>query len=230
MKYERYLQIYQNMGNILRAEFIDRYNLVPGFMKPDQIEIFDRSMEKFILDHHDNLTIQNACMIFPELENIPHPDDIPESWGLNPYGKDLLKAAYIEKLELEICKLNEQINVLEEQMVQSTKRNPTPIIDIPNSIYRKMGEANEIKNRWRSLSEDEINWIYENVSMTKENKMVLDLLCQSKNLKEVAYRMHSSLSKIKHHSVAIAGNICKALEKIVKTETNKEIENDRPPG
>ena len=203
MKYDRYLEIYKTMGDILREEFIDRYNLVPGFIKHDRMVEFDHCMKQFILDHQDSLTIKRACEIYTELKDIPHPNLIPESWGLNPYGKELMKDAYIEKLEQEINNLKLQIAEQKNEPVRNSEIKENPDQENLKKVWEKLIDHRVSGNRYKSLSRDEIQWILDNVELSEEYKAFFRECCASDSLKEVARKKRISHSKAKHYSAAI---------------------------
>ena len=112
-KYNRYELIYRQMSPGLRNKFIDKYNLMLPYSDKDVDNYkFDECMEKFIKDNPHNLELQRSCETFPALQDIPHPDRIPEGWGLNPIGREIMKDGYIEKIEEENAELHEKIDEL----------------------------------------------------------------------------------------------------------------------
>ena len=122
-KYNRYELIYRQMSPGLRNKFIDKYNLGPYSDKDAENYKFDECMEKFIKDNPHNLELQRSCETFPALQDIPHPDRIPEGLGLNPIGREIMKDGYIEKIEEENAELHEKIDELKEVISALTDEN-----------------------------------------------------------------------------------------------------------
>lgn len=108
MKYNRNKLIYNDMSPRLRDKFSQTFNIIPSLLKNDEEYKFDECMKKFIENNPHDLELRRSCEIFPELRNIPHPDRIPERWGLNSIGRERMKDGYIEKIEEENAELHEK--------------------------------------------------------------------------------------------------------------------------
>lgn len=108
MKYDRYELIYRDMSPRLRDKFINTYNIIPSALDDNEKDKFNDCMKNFIESNPHNLELRRSCESFPELKDIPHPDLIPESWGLNQRGREIMKDGYIEKIEEENADLHEK--------------------------------------------------------------------------------------------------------------------------
>lgn len=233
MKYNRYDLIYREMGNELRSKFISEFKFFGAFDDRDEDE-FNDAIKQFISDNRECKAIQRACEIFSVLDDIPHPDEIPDEWELTPYGRDRMKDAYIEKLQKKIDELTKKVNNMDADMVELIKENnelkskmtelEEKVVEPANSaaattitanIYQKFLASSSNKYRYSLLTEDEIRWIRENVIMSDKNLEIFESCCMSHSLREVAKKTGLSLSRVKRSSSKIIEVIILTLVKLI---------------
>lgn len=225
MSYDRLGLIYTDMGNHLQKMFIEKYNMIPSALRPDQLEKFNACMKEFIEDHRNHLAIQRACESFPELKDVPHPDRIPDNWGLNPHGREILKEAYIEKIESENAELKNELdklrlafNELNVEIAELKNNSHEPdqkevdppfyyemnddreAANLAISLYQKFFVPPLAQNRYQLVTDQEIAWINQNVEMSELNAEIFNLCCKCASFREVAEKTGHNLSKIKRIS------------------------------
>ena len=235
MKYNRFSNIYADMGYELRDKFIAKYNMIPALLSELDMDKFNACMQEFIQENANHPSIIRSCMIFPELKDIPHPDQIPERWGLSARGREMMKDAYIEKMEMQTFELSSKITELENRIAELTRKNIMPdnvekaadqAVEpengsddlIAEDIYQKLFGARAFKYRYALLEGEDILWIRQHVAMSDLNQTIFEACCDSTSLKEVSEKTGISLSRVKHGSAAIIETIKCAL-----TEINPEL-------
>ncbi len=244
MKYNRYKEVYRAMGYEQCDRFIDKFHFYPITEDDFASSEFIACMKEFISENCDDSDIKYGCMIFPELSEVPHPDLIPEEWGLLPTGLEILKDAYIENneniiknLNNELCELKskyaEMLNKISEinepliepdnEMIQVSARGYFTKTDIAIAIYRKFFIPPTPKNRYHLLTDEEKNWIFENAGLSDAQMEIFDLCCSCESLREAAEKAGVSHARIKHNSSAIIKSIKSAL---VQTVSNIDAEVD----
>ena len=232
------------IGYELNEKFISKYDFYPVTEKDFVALKFINCMQKFIADNSDNREIKFACMVFPELSEVPHPDEIPEEWGLLPWAREVLKNAYIEKIDKEIEELRKELTFLKEENKKLQNENSKLKVkaiepcekmvqtsdfadnkkNIPAAIHRKFFIPPTPKNRYQLLTNGERDWIRVNAGLSDVQMEIFDLCCSCNSLKEVAEKSKITHTRIKHISAAIIKYIQTALEIEKKYFNNEAVD------
>ena len=242
MKYDRLVEIYNDMGYEMQHRFITKYQIIPAALDESQRYFFNNCMQEFLNDNRNHLAIQRACEIFPELKDIPHPDRIPETWGLTYRGRELLKNAYIEKIELENSELKNELYELrsmlsktkcEECKLKNLNQEPVQTAceppvdgntdDAAASLYQKLFVPPIAQNRLQLLTDQEIEWAIGNVELTEQMADIFSLCCKCESYRQVAEKTGLTLSKIKRVSAANITAIRLVLEQYLP-HVKQEVE------
>lgn len=236
MKYNRHELIYKELGSSLREKFLDIYKINPADSHLLEMDHFNACMKEFIEQNKDNLIIKRACETFPALMDIPHPDQIPETWHLTPKGRETMTYGYIEKLETinylltqentELKKKNNELKSAIEEMERTKAASENKPVEpvqsdkisgnsIEADIHQKMFVSPESKYRYAALSSDDICWICDNVTMSDTNLEIFEMCCQCGSLREVSEKMGMSLSAVKRRSAVISDSIRLTLQRVL---------------
>lgn len=242
MNYDRLGEIYMAMGYELQDRFIDKYQIIPAVLDESQKYLFDGYMQEFLVDNRNHKAIQRACESFPELKDVPHPDRIPEAWGHTPHGREVLKNAYIIKLESENSELRDELDELRLALSKFQfedgklkNMNPEPVQtecepsvygstdDSAASLYQKLFVPPIAQNRLQLLTDQEIEWVIGNVKLTEQNAEIFTLCCRCGSYREAAEKTGLNISKIKRVSAANITAIRLVLEQYL-LHVKQEVE------
>ena len=233
MNYNRFLNIYTEMGYEMRNKFIQEYNMMPIILREEEIDRFNDCMAQFIEENRSSRAIEFACMVFPELKDVPHPDEIPEAWGVTWHGRDVLTHAYIERVDQEKSILLIQMNELKQEN-EELKRSLDELSgekqdnSVAENIYKKFFEVPVPRYRYKLLTENEIQWIFNHSWLSGRNREVFETCCSCGSLKGVAAKTGYSLSVVKHISAENIASVRRTVERCLQITKENKVENGYP--
>ncbi len=148
MIYNRLELIYNGLDHDMRKKFREMYNLPPCELDYEPKHEIEQYMEQFIEFFGDNPAIRRLCEIYPDVRNVPHPDLITESQIESSRTREILKYAYIQRLELENLDLMEANRKLKRKIDELTD-----IIVELNSNNEPAENCNELAQQTADQSE-----------------------------------------------------------------------------
>ncbi|MBQ6517729.1 MAG: hypothetical protein IJI14_03360 [Anaerolineaceae bacterium] len=244
MKYDRNSMIYGDMSCRLRDKFYETYNIRPYWSNGDDRYEFDECLKHFIKSNPYDSELRYLCEIYPDLHDIPHPDRIPESWGLTQKGREIMKNGYIEKIEDENAELHvkndelkkqyddltDNCSNLEERLAQQQKANS--VLTDENAELKVHNE--ELKQEYADISNekasltDEMNALktdYLNLSDANDElkKVISELTEENDYLKDDLSKLRIDFVNLRAEKDELKNNLS-FFQAMVENVTNENTE------
>ena len=209
-KEKRPLSIYKDLGNNLRKKFTDNY---PAPLLESEYADFCSNLGKFISDNKEESGIKMALIHFPDPGDDPDLNKLLDIYGQDPLSAfELVQASKLARLEERINKL-EALCITTQQKINTEpvrNENVIPMQSMAELIYDKLFVHQVSQKKYQSLSEDEVNWIHENVELSSVDANIFELCVTSESLSKAAEKAGINISKMKRRSAWIMEQIRQA--------------------